>query len=154
MRQYNDLVAALGWVMGIVMAVILGCFMGHCAHADSAHHHMPPCPVPKAPVVQLNTTNVVNQYSYTTVESPADEQTHLAAHLGAAFAIQTVAYGINRQIGMSKLNAETLGFIETLAIGILYKSSEHAQKSDILKATQENALGSGLAILTHVTFSF
>lgn len=121
------------------------------AHADRDKHCLSPRPPIQQPIVTQTTTTYVNNYSYT---AQPDDQTHLAAHVGTAFAIQTVAYGVNRSLGMSKTAAEALGLVETLAIGLIYKSTEHASGKDTLRATEENALGAGLAIMTHITFSF
>lgn len=125
------------------------------ANAHPKHLPRPIQIIQPAPITVNNQTNnqVVN-YNITPAAQDADGETHLAAHIGTSFAIQTVAYGLNRTLGMSRMNAELVGLVETLAIGYMYKLGEHSPASDVNRAMGENALGAGLAIVTHFTFSF
>ena len=46
---------------------------------------------------------------------------HATAHIGASFALQTVFYGVNKELGLSKPRAEALAYAETMLIGFVYK---------------------------------
>jgi hypothetical protein len=83
-----------------------------------------------------------------------DDLMHMSAHTGVSFALQTGFYGINsRWLGMDNEAAQVVGFLETMAVGWVYKDLQ-GFPSDTGRAMGFNALGAGSAILTQVTFRF
>src|SRR5271165_1813977 len=81
---------------------------------------------------------------------PHEDAVHFAAHAGTSFAVDTIAYGVNNRLGLSKPHSRELAVFETLTIGLLYKLSERAGKLDT--PMMENTIGAGAATLTIWTF--
>lgn len=81
-----------------------------------------------------------------------ESQVHFAAHAGTSFALDTIAYGVNKHIGAPM--PKTAAFVETMVIGLLYKYSEHTPTRGYIVPMSENIVGAGAATLTIVVFEF
>jgi hypothetical protein len=84
-----------------------------------------------------------------------DDLVHFTAHAGSSFALQTIFYGFNKKaLKENTIKSEGLALLETLAIGLIYKASEHAPLGETSVSMAENVIGCASAIATHVTFDF
>ena len=85
---------------------------------------------------------------------PQDEALHFAAHAGTSFALQETLYGVNeKELGMTRREAQLTAFAETMLLGLAYKASQ-SFPTDTGKSMLYNAIGAGLSIGVSYTFEF
>lgn len=95
--------------------------------------------------------------TYAKAESASSEaELHLAAHLGVSYALDTILVGFNTKAlrMQDKVDAETFAAFTTLFIGLVYKMQQNASGPDMIRASWQNALGVGAAVLTRCMFTY